>query len=233
MMRLGRALPIALFVLATSAAACSKPPVLTDALLDRYALSASDLQRVQLYTSDEIVLRREIPDQERQLAGSELRIRGGVREEEVVVPARTPCVALRIEGNYLLVGVAPNKPELSLWFALDTKSEPSAQGRRYLLAPVANGPTDPPPITVSKGFLVRYGGKKYRVADARSWGAHLLVDLEESFAKDRIRVETPGWKLSEQPASGSLVVSTPPPSSSAPADAGAPSPPARDAGANP
>lgn len=229
MLRLGRALSIAFIVIAAGGG-CTKRPVLTDSLLERYSLRPSDIQRVQLYTSDEIVLRSEVGDQERSLAGSELRIRGGVREEEIVVPAGTPCVALRVDGNYVLCGFVPNKPELSLWFGLDTKSEPSAQGRRYILAPIANGPTEPGPLVVAKGFLVRWGEKKYRVADPRSWGAHLEVDLEESFNKNRVRQEPPGWKLSEQPiVKGSFSVE----SKSTPAADPSPPPPAADAGATP
>jgi len=228
-------------VTAFGATACAKPPVLTDSLLERYNLAASDLRHVQLYTSEEIVLRRETTAHERSLSNAELHVNGGMRVEEIVIPSRTPCVALRTEGNFLLVGFVPNRPDLSLWFELDTKSEPSAQGRRYTLAPIANAPNERAPLVISRGFLVQYGGKKYRVADARSWASHLLVDLDESFARDRIRVQTPGWKLSEKPlVEGALSVSSPPPPAPADpspfipvSDAGASSAPARDAGVHP
>jgi hypothetical protein len=183
-------------------ASCVKSPALTDSLRERYALGESELSRVQLYTSDEIVLRREVTDQERSVAGHELRVRGGLRVEEVVIRARTPCAVLRSEGAFVLVGFSPDRPDLSLWFALDTKGEPPPGGRRYSLAPLANASTDPAPLkpVYAKGFLVSYGGKKYRVADGRSWSAHLLVDLDESFAQASVREEPPGWKLGDKPA---------------------------------
>lgn len=219
-------------VLVLAVASCSKPPVLTDSLRERYALTESELRRVQLFNSDEIVLRREIAAEERSVSGAELRVRGGVQEEDVIIPARTPCVALRVDGNYVLVGFEPGDPSKSLWFALDTKSEPSAEGRRYLLAPIANPPDAPSPLqpVVAKGFLVTYGGKKHRVADARSWGAHLLVDLEESFKRNRVKQEPSGWKLDEKPNVPSLRVTVSPPAASAQTP---PAPSSSDAGAPP
>jgi hypothetical protein len=221
-----RTAALAALALGLMAAACSRPPVLTDSLRERYALGEADLRRVQLFTSDEIMLRREASAEERSIGGAELRVRGGVYEEEIVIPAKTPCVALRTEGTYVLVGFTPQHPELSLWFALDTKSDPSAEGRRYLLAPIANAYDAPSPLVpeTSKGFLVTYGGRKYRVADARSWSSHLLVDLEESFRKNRVRQEPPGWKLEETPGGSVRVkVATPAPSAS-PRDAGVDAP---------
>ncbi len=208
--------------------------MLTDSLRERYALGEADLRRVQLFTSDEIVLRREAAAEERSIGGAELRVRGGVFEEEVLIPARTPCVALRTEGTYVLVGFTPQRPDLSLWFSLDTKSDPSAEGRRYLLAPIANAYDAPSPLVpeTAKGFLVTYGSKKYRVADARSWSSHLLVDLEESFKKNRVRQEPPGWKLDEAPG-GSVRVkagASAPPAPPAPSAPSAPSLSPADAG---
>ncbi len=188
--------------LSSVGATCVKSPALTDSLRERYALGEPELSRVQLYTSDEIVLRREVTDQERSVTGHELRVRGGLRVEEVVIRAHTPCAVLRSEGSFVLVGFAPERPDLSLWFALDTKGDAPPGGRRYTLAPLANAPNDPSPLkpVYAKGFLVSYGGKKYRVADGRSWTAHLLVDLDESFAQASVREEPPGWKLSDKPA---------------------------------
>lgn len=194
----------AAFACSLGVLACSRPPVLTDALRERYALGETDLKRVQLFISDDIVLRREVTAEARTIGGAELRVKGGSYEEEVIVQAKTPCVALRVEGPYVLVGCTPQRPDLSLWFALDTKADPSAEGRRYVLAPIANPWNAPSPLVpeTSKGFLVTYGGNKYRVADARSWSSHLLVDLEESFRRNRVRVEPPGWKLDDGRAPG-------------------------------
>jgi hypothetical protein len=213
---------------------CAKP-VLTDTLRERYSLDATDLRRVQLYTSDEIVLRREDNDQEKSISGSGLRIRDGVRLEEVVIRAHTPCVALRVEGPFVLVGFSPQRPDLSLWFGLDKKGDAPAEGRRYELAALANAPNDATPFVPehAKGFLVTYGGKKYRVADPRSWSAHLLVDLEQSFARDRVRQEAPGWRLTEK--SGSVLPLAPGAAnpSAAGSASGSSDLPAADAGASP
>ena len=176
-------------------------PVFTDLVRQRYALTAVDLRRIQFFTSDEIVLSRELDDQEKSVSGNELAIRGGVRIEEVVIPSRTPCVAVRVEGNFVLVSFAPNQPDRSLWFGLrHTDGDAPTDGRPYVLMPLSNSANEKEPFKpeFTKGFLVTYGGRKFRVKDGKMWSVHLLYDLEESFDQQKIKEEPPGWRINDK-----------------------------------
>jgi hypothetical protein len=197
--------PVALAaLLALALSACAKP-AFTRAVRDRYALADSDVRRIQFYTSEEIVLQREITEQTKSISSNELVVRDGVRIEEIVIPARTPGVALRVEGDYLLVGFARQRPDLALWFALArSDSAPSPELRRYQLAELENTRDEAAPFQPrwATGFLVSWGGARYRVASGR--GAYLLYEMEASFAREKSRQKAPGWRLSDGvPASSS------------------------------
>jgi len=202
--------------------ACAKP-AFTEAIRHRYALGPQDVRKMQFYTSDEIVLRREIGDQEKTTADHSLTIRNGVHIEEVVIPAHTPCVALRVEGDFILASFSQQHPERALWFGLKKTDDasPLPDARPFELVQLDNLATDTGAFRpdYSKTFLVSYAGQKYRVVDSLMWNTHLLFDMDESFAKERVREEPPGWRLSEGP-----VPHQAPASSQAPAAAASPAP---------
>jgi hypothetical protein len=202
---------VVLVLLAASAAslvACAKV-ALTESLRRRYALGPADVKQLQFYTSDEIILRRELSDQVKETEGYGLVIKDDVRVEDVVIPRGTPAVALRVEGDFILASFSRRSPDQALWFGLrrpeDDGGIPSTD-RRYELAQLENPLSEPGPFKpiYSKSFVVSYGGKRYRLADPRMWDVFLLCDLDESFAKNRVKVEPPGWKLSEGAPSGGL-----------------------------
>lgn len=184
---------------------CSKP-ALTNAVRDRYGLTDADVGRLQLYTSDTIVLRREMVVQKRDESEKALAIRDELKVEEVVIPAGTPGVAIRATGDAILVSFSREEPDRALWFGLKKRADDgSDEPLRYELMPLegdeeASGEDRP---TYAKGFLVRYGSKKYHVADGKMWRVHLLYDLDAEFADEVVREKAPGWRLSEGTA-GSL-----------------------------
>lgn len=177
---------------------CGKP-AFTEAVRARYALTDQEIRRLQLFTSDEIVLRREVVEQEKTRSGNALAIRDGVKVEEVIIPARTPGVAIRVEGERILVSFSREHPDHALWFGSKKRDDLGAGETRYELMPFADIADDSGEVRpgYTKGFLVQYGGRKYHVVDGKMWNAHLLYDLDEKFANDVKRAKAPGWHLSE------------------------------------
>lgn len=179
-------------------------PAFTLATRERHDLSSDDLSRIQFYTSGELVLRREVAVQRSQTGPQGLVLQQGETIEEVVIPAHTPGVVLRADGDFLLVGFAPQRPDLSLWFGVKRRPAPAPQpleDLRYELVHLANGPDDPTPLEprYHKGFLLSYGGHDYRLADRAMWQVHLLYD-EGSQVRQRVRLQPPGWHVSDRPA---------------------------------
>ena len=197
-MRRPSTIPALLTVLAI-AAGCAKP-AFTEAVRDRYGLTLGELRRVQFFTSDEIVLRRELAAQDKGVTGNELMIRDGVRVEEVVIPKHTPGVAIRFERDAVLVAFSRVNPDRALWFAIKRGDEDggSPELRRYQLVafdvPAPDAAFEP---QIAKGFLVSYGGNKYQVVDGAMWDVHLLYKINESFSTQKVQQSPPGWKLTD------------------------------------
>ena len=190
----------AVLLLATASLAGCGKPAFTMASRERFSLSPADIQRMQFYTSDEIVLRREVPLQESSASCEGLVVRDGSLVEEIIIPMHTPCVALRVEGDFLLVGFAHNNPAKSLWFGVKSRTEDTRpyEERRYELVQLENAPDEPPPFEprYAKGYLLSYGGNKYQLADGKMWQVHLLFD-EGSHIRKRVTESPPGWKQSD------------------------------------
>lgn len=205
-------------------------PAWSEAVRARYSLSSEEVRRVQFFTSGEIVLRREVGGQEKVVGNDGLQVRDDVRVEEIVIPAKTPCVALRVERDHILVSFSRRHPDQALWFGVkpgDSSLAPEA--RRFELVPLANALVESGPFNpeVSKGFLLTYGGKKYRLADGKGWTVHLLYQIDEQFEKDRTREEPDGWRVRDgvtpkvpSASAPSALPALPPP----PSDGGAPEP---------
>lgn len=214
-------------------AACAKP-ALTDVVRQQYGLTAEDVRKMQLFTSEQIVLRREVGGQEKVSEKSGLALVDGTRIEEVVIPRHTPCVALRVEGDYILAGFSPSHPERALWFGIkQSAADAPSGGRRFELVQLENDPFEPPPFQprFSKTFLVTYAGRKYHLADAAMWNAHLVYDLDESSKREKLQEEPPGWRISDRPPPPiPQSKPTPPPAPSASAAPTPATPDSADAG---
>jgi hypothetical protein len=203
---------LALLLALCASAGCAKAPF-TTSVLDRYGLAASDLGRIQFFTSEKIVLEREVNRQTHEQSGVELQLHDDSETEVIEVSERTPCVVLRVAGDYLLLGFAPKDLRAALWFEAHRADGEEGGDARYVLAALDNThdedeqPWNP---RFSKGFLISWSGSRYHVVSGR--GAYLLYQLADD---DRRRIESspPGWRLSER-SPQRLSVSEPPPSAS-------------------
>lgn len=177
---------------------CARPPF-TTGVIERFGLSRRDLTRVQFYLSEAIVLQRESTRQRRIVAGDELRLQDDTQTEEIHLGKHTPCVVLRAEGDYLLLGFSPGEPQAALWFAAAERAVTNEAGRRYELASLDNGyeHADTPFVPRwSKGFLITWSGQKYHVASGRS--AYLLYELDDDFERHTIEQSPPGWRITDR-----------------------------------
>lgn len=189
----------ALAGLAALAGGCAKP-AFTLAARERLALSPHELRRVQFYTSGEIVLRRDatLPRQAPEGRGA-LVVDEVMTLEEVVIAAGTPCVALRVETDFILCGFRPDSPESALWFSSRRNGEEvlPLDEKRYELTHLENSFFDAEPTFApryAKGFLYTWNNASWQLADARMRQVHLLYD-EGGFARSKLRERPPGWRV--------------------------------------
>ncbi|MEY4577670.1 MAG: hypothetical protein RL701_2373 [Pseudomonadota bacterium] len=190
----------------------------TQGYRQNYGISDSEVQRIQFYTSDEIVLQRTSALQERGNVGSAWSITSKTTLREVVIPKGTPVVVLRIaranaepenaddtrvlapDGGapvvapveYLQVGLSPTDLNKSLWFST---LKPTVAGR-YELTHIAQVQGEQPEF--SPGFLVRYDGHDYRLRDQEMWQVHLRFDQDFSAREEVDRVSPPGFRVQER-----------------------------------
>lgn len=198
-------------------AGCAKAPF-TTSVLERYGLNANDLGRVQFFTSEKIVLERELTQQVRVHDGDELRFQDDTQTMVVEVSEHTPCVVLRAYGDYLLLGFSPKDLKAALWFAAQRSddSDGRTSDRRYVLVALENTydeTTAPWSPRFSKGFLMSWSGQKYHVVSGRS--AYLLYQMADDFEQRKVEQSPPGWRLSDRAAKRPVLPSKPAP---APAD---------------
>jgi hypothetical protein len=188
---------VAAFVLAASG--CAKAPFTSD-LFARYSLTRTDLARIQFFTSEPVILQRETSQSSRSQRGDELVVQEEQELEEVEVSERTPCVLLRAEGDYLLLGFSAKDERAALWFRAQPNDETADSGhsRRYVLVALDNAAREPGPFAPhwSKGYLVSWSGKKYHVISGRT--AYLLYDRADNFERHKVAFSAPGWRVSER-----------------------------------
>jgi len=134
----------------------------TQRLYEDYQWEEEELEQIQFYLSDDIVLRREYKGGSSEIIAGEITVVEGREMEEVVIRQGTPgvflfspkrnrfAISFDEEGDYLMFG--PN-PRLGNRYALL-----ASQWRR------------------NEG-VVTYGGRKFRV-DSRGSYATLMVDLK-------------------------------------------------------
>ena len=134
----------------------------TQRLYEDYRWEEDELQQIQFYLSEDIVLRREYAGGASEIVAGEITVIEGREMDEVVIPRGTPgvflfspkrnrfAISFDEEGDYLMFG--PN-PKMGNRYALLASRWRRNEG------------------------VVTYGGRKYRV-DARSAYATLMVDLK-------------------------------------------------------
>ncbi len=134
----------------------------TQRLYEDYRWEEEELQQIQFYLSEDIVLRREYAGGSSEIIAGEITVVEGRDMEEVVIRRGTPgvflfspkqnrfAISFDEEGDYLMFG--PN-PKLGNRYALLASHWRRNEG------------------------VITYGGRKYRV-DSRSAYATLMVDLK-------------------------------------------------------
>jgi len=96
-MKRNAALVFASAVFAVGATGCSSFVPFTYELRAQHRLSDDEVKNLQFYTSHQITLRREVQSEDRQITpGHKLRLVSGKSIDEVIIPAKTPGVALRV-----------------------------------------------------------------------------------------------------------------------------------------
>jgi hypothetical protein len=190
---------LVLVIAMSCAAGCAKAPF-TTSVLDSYGLSPADLGSVQFFTSEKIVLEREVSQQAHEEHGAELRLQNDTHTEVVEVSERIPCVVLRVEGDYLLLGFSSKDLRASLWFRAQPTDDVAENEGRYLFTALENTFDEREETFVprfSKGFLISWSGQKYHVVSGRD--AYLLYQMPDD-QRRKVEVSAPGWRLSDRAA---------------------------------
>jgi hypothetical protein len=166
-------------------------PAWTNEIREQYGLSDDEVRHVQFFASGTIRLRREEPEQDRKVVQNALVIADRLRVDDVIVKRGTPGIAVRLEGDHILVSFSRAHPERALWFS----RKKDGDGRFYL-SHLALGATEQPfEERYSSGFTVSYAGRAYRTVDKDSWEVFLTYDDPQSFESGE-HVEKPeGFRL--------------------------------------
>ena len=149
----------------------------TSDLPDRYNWNESDLQRIQFYLSDDIVLQRTLEKGESVIAEGKVVLEEGRRIEQIIFSEGTPGVLLFI----------PKKERMAVSFDEDGGeflvfgAAKRYNGRYVLMASDWN----------RREGVVTYNGKKYRT-DNQSAFAALLFDISKVKTTDLNQRRVPG-----------------------------------------
>lgn len=137
----------------------------TQDLYREYRWNDYELERIQFYLSEDIVLQRNYSGGSSQIIAGEIKIVEGREVEEIVIRRGTPGVFLfSPKSNRFAISFESNDGDKYLMFGPNPK-----MGDRYaLLGSEWN----------RRYGVVTYGGRRYRV-DARSAYATLMVDLKK------------------------------------------------------
>lgn len=208
-LRLSLSLALSLAALALATGCGPKPVPLTAELRAEHRLGAEDLQRLQLYVSDDVTLRRESERLDRQIDRGSLKLRAGKVVDEIVIDRRTPCVASEVHDDRIVVAFQDGT---TLAFALPEQRdsapelrEPLVLGPRFAEPPSSGLLADrasPAPTLELRGTyslavqagVVRYRGLEWQpVKD--SLRAQLLVATEELSDVDERRTVLGGRRL--------------------------------------
>lgn len=141
-------------VFALFSTGCSSFVPFTYELRSGHHLTDGEVKDLQFYSSHQITLRREVQSQDRQITpGHKLRLVSGRSVEEVVIPAKTPGVAMRVSAHAISVSFVTGT---SLDFTLRGARAPlSSFGDFVQPFAIAEGSFRPRPAP-SPAFLGQY-----------------------------------------------------------------------------
>jgi hypothetical protein len=180
----GMRVAVGLVVLALGGIGCTSRVPLSKELRD--GITPEEFQKLQCYVSHDIVLRRTLTSEERDVtAGNILKIEKDKRIEEVVIPAYTPGVVVSGKDDRLMVSFEPpvDGKERFLVFTLTHKWDK----RTYYFFP--DGEKD----TV---LDVTYGGKPYTCRKESLW-AFLMIDESVGSRRSKETREVSGRRVGD------------------------------------
>jgi len=136
----------------------------TQKLYDEQQWSDEELKRIQFYTSEDIVLYRQLNKGESEIVSGEIKIRNGKKVDEVVIKEGTPGILLfRPKENKFAISFESGNDDRFLVFGASKK-----RGGQYRLQAKDWG------RRVGK---VTYEGKTYTTSSESAYSA-LMVDLK-------------------------------------------------------
>ncbi|MFO0587824.1 MAG: hypothetical protein U0441_09810 [Polyangiaceae bacterium] len=95
---------VAAALFGVAATGCASYVPFTYEMRSQHRLTDDEVKDLQFYTSHQITLRREVQSEDREITpGHKLRLISGKSVDEVVIPARTPGVALRVSKRVISV----------------------------------------------------------------------------------------------------------------------------------
>lgn len=133
-------------------------------LMEQHGWNKQEVERIQFYTSKDIVLYRDASGSQTKIENGSIKIKDGRKVEEIVIKAGTPGVAVW-QGEDQRYGISFDTSDDQF---LTFGPNPEKRKRYYLMASDWNG----------KIGYVTYNSTKYKT-NTQSAEAILLVDLKK------------------------------------------------------
>lgn len=137
----------------------------TQDLYDDYNWSENELQKIQFYVSEDIVLFRKLSGENTKITKGKIRVVDGSEVEEVIIEKGTPGVFVQ----------SPKSNRFGISFESDTTNflmfgpNKKANGRYVLLAKDWN----------RRSGIISYGGQEWGTSSASAYAA-LMVDIKKA-----------------------------------------------------
>ena len=166
------------FVLLTS---CSKTLTpFTQSLVKQNSWTQAEVERIQFYTSEDIILTRELSSSDADIRNGKIKMENGVRIEEVLIEKGTPGVVVtNAKGSNVGVSFEGDRDDLYLMWG----PNPKFRNQYMLLFKERN----------RRATTVTYDNKSYRLRSTPS--VRLLVDLDRNKNIDKDRRKAAGRKV--------------------------------------
>jgi len=158
---------------------CKTLTPFTETIRQKNNLSLQDLKSVQFYTSQDILLNREISNSKNQIISGKIKVENNRQIEEILIPHGTPCLVVDTTKNGRIKLSFSQNDEKSLTFGLTPNSP-----RYVLLAEKWNG----------KEGDVHYGSDVY-ITKGFSYNANLEVNMKDILKIKRKYKREKGRKL--------------------------------------
>ncbi len=148
---------------ALCASSCSSYTPFTQSLYDENRWTERDLERIQFYVSEDLILQRNFKEGDTRISGGKIQMKDGRRVERVIIPKHTPGVLIDLpSSDRFIISFDPQSDAANLRFGPNPQ-----RGRQYYL--LAKD------WSRGKGTVL-YDGREYTI-QTRGGAAKLLVDL--------------------------------------------------------